>query len=320
MNYEEKAKRYDEAIKRASNLYEDAVEMENDMTTKTCEIIFPELAESEDKDERIRRVIIEFLQAQNVLYDKINVEFTMKEAIAWLVKQGDYDRLIEEMKKRKELLSKEKEKATSTNDKLSLGGRIAMLQELLAFNICNTTDNDEPKFKVGDWIVNGEGKYYQIKSIYNVDGGYYIATDKDGEDNRICFNIANECFHLWTIADAKDGDVLVDVYGNICIFDKCYDFDWMSCCSLGNNGGFQYFTVEHENEKTYPATKEQRDLLFEKMAQAGWKWNSEEKELKKIEDKTLDADKVIEWLKTKVYDDSTYGRAMIEQFKKDFLC
>lgn len=32
----------------------------------------------------------------------------------------------------------------------------------------------------------------------------------------------------------------------------------------------------------------------------------------------LDPNKVIEWLKTKVYDDSTYGMAMIEKFKKDF--
>jgi len=34
--------------------------------------------------------------------------------------------------------------------------------------------------------------------------------------------------------------------------------------------------------------------------------------------KTLNPNKVIEWLKTKVYDDSAYGMAMIEQFKKDF--
>ena len=33
--------------------------------------------------------------------------------------------------------------------------------------------------------------------------------------------------------------------------------------------------------------------------------------------KTLDPDKVIEWLKNE-FDDSTYGKAMIERFKKDF--
>lgn len=30
----------------------------------------------------------------------------------------------------------------------------------------------------------------------------------------------------------------------------------------------------------------------------------------------LDPDNVIEWLKTKVYDDSTYGKALIDDFKK----
>lgn len=34
--------------------------------------------------------------------------------------------------------------------------------------------------------------------------------------------------------------------------------------------------------------------------------------------KQIDPDKVIEWLKSKVYDDSKYGMEMIEQFKKDF--
>ena len=32
----------------------------------------------------------------------------------------------------------------------------------------------------------------------------------------------------------------------------------------------------------------------------------------------LDPDKVIEWMKAKVYDDSAYGMAMIDKFKKDF--
>ena len=81
---------------------------------------------------------------------------------------------------------------------------------------------------------------------------------------------------------------------------------------------YKHFEVEHESEKTYPATKEQQDLLFQAMKEAGYKLDSEKKELKKIESKILDADKVIEWLKANVYDDSAYGKAMIEKFKKDF--
>lgn len=43
-----------------------------------------------------------------------------------------------------------------------------------------------------------------------------------------------------------------------------------------------------------------------------------QKDFAPIEPKALDAAKVIEWLKTNVFDDSAYGKAMIENFKKDF--
>lgn len=39
---------------------------------------------------------------------------------------------------------------------------------------------------------------------------------------------------------------------------------------------------------------------------------------KQSERRSLETDKVIDWLKTKVYDDSTYGMVMIEKFKQDF--
>lgn len=74
-------KKYKEALKRAKNLHKDAIEMENNMTTKTCEIIFPELKENED--ERIRRNIIAALKGEGY-YD---CDLT-NECIAWLEKQG----------------------------------------------------------------------------------------------------------------------------------------------------------------------------------------------------------------------------------------
>ena len=91
----------------------------------------PELKESED--ERIRKAILNYLTKMwgNSKDDVCGVN--VEDAIAWLERQGDYSKLVGEMKKRKELLSKEKENATSDNDKLSLGGRIAMSEELLVF-------------------------------------------------------------------------------------------------------------------------------------------------------------------------------------------
>ena len=47
------------------------------------------------------------------------------------MKYIDADRLRAEIEKRKSVFSKEKEKGASKTDKLSLGGRIAMLEEIL---------------------------------------------------------------------------------------------------------------------------------------------------------------------------------------------
>lgn len=88
LSIEEKAKRYDEAIKRASNLHKDAVEMENNMTTKTCEIIFPELKESED--ERIWKALVELISTYLRGHEngKIHGVYA-KDILAWLEKQGE---------------------------------------------------------------------------------------------------------------------------------------------------------------------------------------------------------------------------------------
>lgn len=62
-------------------------------------------------------------------------------------------------------------------------------------------------------------------------------------------------------------------------------------------------------------------LLFQKMENAGYAWDAEKKELKKIEPKTLDANKVIEWLKTHgnlVPVVTIKINEVIDKFKKDF--
>ena len=75
----------------------------------------------------------------------------------------------------------------------------------------------KPKFKVGDWIVDNEDKCVsQITQIvyskvdtdlygYNHTNGYF-ANDFENE------------YHLWTIQDAKPGDVLMCESGWTCIF------------------------------------------------------------------------------------------------------
>lgn len=145
----------------------------------------------------------------------------------------------------------------------------------------NPADKVEPKFHEGEWVVNNSsGGVYQVTEIrddeyclwplYAEIQGYFRIIDVDTD------------YHLWIIQDAKDGDVLVDVYGNIGIFQKNDDFDWSSYCSLGSNGGFRCFAIEHELDGSHPATKEQRDTLMKAMADAGYEWLDKDRKLIKI--------------------------------------
>lgn len=138
-----------------------------------------------------------------------------------------------------------------------------------------TIDKVGSQFKDGYWITNGD---YTWKVI-SVDKFDYTLQNQWGEYIEDTIDYVNKAFHLWTIQDAKEGDVIVDAYGNICVYKKCNAFDWTSYFSLGCNGGFRGFTTIHENKKVCPATKELRELLSQKMKEAGYKWDAEKKEL-----------------------------------------
>jgi hypothetical protein len=58
---------------------------------------------------------------------------------------------------------------------------------------------------------------------------------------------------------------------------------------MGFNPSFYVDTLQNKNA-FYPATKEQRDILFQKMKEAGYEWDSEKRELKKIEQSCNNSD------------------------------
>ena len=158
----------------------------------------------------------------------------------------------------------------------------------------------EPKFHEGDWLVNNETCDYlkvirddgdwlenietcgYLKVIEVINNNTYKLLNQKGEQFYIQRGVAEDNCHKFTINDANDGDVLVDVYGNIGIYQtKCTTFDWTSYCHLGRYGRFLSFKAAHANDSTYPATKEQRDLLFQEMRKEGYKWDAKKKVLKK---------------------------------------
>ena len=110
----------------------------------------------------------------------------------------------------------------------------------------------------------------------------------------ICY-CDEEC-RLWTIQDVKDGDI-------ICYRDEIslYKHDIKNCTKQETTfGGFIYYCcydgkrfitdsfyllTKQDEMDIHPATKEQRDLLLQKMKEAGYKWDTEKKELKKEKSK-----------------------------------
>lgn len=144
-------------------------------------------------------------------------------------------------------------------------------------------DKVEPKFNVGDWIVLPLSIIAHIDSLNSTD---YQVTTTDG---KICdFKISKQDnYRLWTIKDAKDGDVLsgeTDGEVFIFLFNQIQD-KWIVAHGYYSeaDGEFiekAYFHRYHGNLFS-PATKEQRYLLFQKMKEASYKWYSEKKELKK---------------------------------------
>lgn len=103
-------------------------------------------------------------------------------------------------------------------------------------------------------------------------------------------------YHLWTIQDAKAGDVL-RIGNTTFIFAKITDDNCqhksaaVAYCSYEDEDA--YFGVSGPDcitdlDEINPSTKEQRDLLFQKMKEAGYEWNAEKKELLKIEQKPVE--------------------------------
>lgn len=138
-----------------------------------------------------------------------------------------------------------------------------------------SVDKVEPKFKGGDWIVFN-GLILHIDEVVN---GYYRTTSIGyGIHNSYDWDIDNIA-RLWSIADAKEGDVLCYENKNdfrIFIYKNGH-IDYHCCYSNGHLTPIDSFFVVPEHLLCYihPATKEQRDLLFAKMKVEGYEWDVE---------------------------------------------
>ena len=154
-------------------------------------------------------------------------------------------------------------------------------------------DKVEPKFKVGDWLCANELNDYanniKIVNIVDVFGKkrYKISRDYDSDLDLVEFNFIEEHYHLWTIQDAKDGDVLVNG-SNIFIFYFINNRRLMGYCHVNMDDGNFYNDIGRNecfctiDAPVTPATKEQRDALMKAMNNAGYEWDEKKNELREL--------------------------------------
>ena len=252
LTIEEKAKAYDEALERARNLHKDAIDMGENIRAKQCEIIFPELAMSEE--DRIRKDLIEWFDD---FPDLIWRSHYKKDVIAWLEKQGE----------------QEEPQVYDTGD-----GEVITYSETEGYKVV------EPKFHEGDWVIYNN----DICQIVKREEGCNILVTQFGVEKEPVNERNLSTAKLWDISDAKDVDVLVNG-SNIFIFHFINGTRLMGYCHVNTDNGRFYDDIG-KNEcfclidaVVNPATKEQRDLLFQKMKEAGYIFDFKNKELKEIE-------------------------------------
>ena len=153
----------------------------------------------------------------------------------------------------------------------------------------------EPKFKVGDWVVQN----YNILKIRYVGNEYYCFETVDAYVDYMLVSEIDSLYHLWTIQDAKVGDVLEFgdhgrlVIGILSGINKTTGKVDVSCLLEDNKFKLGVF-YNLDTVSPHPAIKEQRDILMKAMNDAGYKWNTRTKTLEKmVEPKFKVGDKIV---------------------------
>lgn len=207
-------------------------------------------------------------------------------------------------------------------------------------NSWELADKVEPKFHEGDWIIDKQGIVHQIEKVienvtnntfgYDLVGGGY-------------FNEEVKSYRLWTIADAKDGNVLYSLDSNRpFIYKERNGYEQATAyCGLNIYGKFFVWNTKDciiTTDKYIPATKEQHDTLLKAMADAGYTFDFEKKELKLLisnggdfesnnskqnptwseEDEEM-IDKIIDYIKPMpIFFESTKGKSG-KEYTKEFI-
>ena len=276
MDYE---KKYKDALERARQFSEHPLQEDS---SNIVEYIFPELRES--KDEKIRQKFIKLVKMSNEVGGFALHKWEADEMLAWLKKQGEHANFHNKIQIGDKV----------TRNEAGMLVNISQLNRIAKTRRVKPADKVEPKFHEGEWIV-WKDKCYKV----NYNGCGYELVDQDGLSTSLEYDTIDENAHIWDVTtDAKAGDVLAsELCDSIILFkgikdyniDFYCDYDFSKIDIPGDrfsvNNGQHYGNIE-DSKDFHPSTKEQRDTLLKAMADAGYTFDFDKKELKKIEKKS----------------------------------
>ena len=305
---EEKAKAFDKFCEILEKLHQD-----DTLTADQKCLVNKLLSELNGSDKSIVETLINMFT--NYYIEKVG-EFTNDQIVGWLKEQlkkpekyewsgkitsrkakGKLSELLEDLESRKKIdnrpifrigdtLKKKGKDYTFTVDRIQGGyyhcdrnnGAFFPIEEQYDWELLDD-GKTSPKFKIGDWVVDNCGNIWKIEGIINQ---FYILEGVEGGESRPTIEWVNKTFHLWTIEDAKDGDMLVSttwkenqyiyIFKNIennTIISYIYYCPKLDAVNMG--------AINMDNTPTVPATKEQQELLFSKIKDEGYKWDDTEK-------------------------------------------
>ncbi|MBO6273884.1 hypothetical protein J6O48_14095 [bacterium] len=164
-----------------------------------------------------------------------------------------------------------------------------------------STDKTEPKFKIGDWIVNNkDGKFFEVSKVRE---NSYRIINQEREVFNIHIDVVENDYHKFTVEDAKHGDILtaevkrseLDYYTDYTSYEEITfvyiksleDNDNIHCCCYLDNTTNSLFLSQEKISKCFirnikPATKEQYNKLYTKLSTCKFKYDSKNNKLTKL--------------------------------------
>lgn len=249
LTIKQKAKAWDNVLSQAKDLYNGM-----DVDHALLEKLFPELKKDEVSDEKIWNLLINTFKSYAQYDDKFQ-DIELSTLIEWL----------------------ENQKARFLNE------TIIVPSDGIVEPVMSPAEEGQSKFKVGDWVVTVTGTVYQIKDITSAYGSDISYQCQSQNGSIFIYPIsAAKTWHLWTIEDACECDILAS--DETIVMFKELDMLNIRCFCTYHFLNMEKFNLETLQNKTayHPATTDQVRLLFRKIFQFGYEWLPGNKKFRKL--------------------------------------